>query len=73
MIVSKTSCPLTGKACLHLRHFGGPCSESPTLEDAAICIGLSGEHIEELHDELSAMDEWVDKLRGQSDGDSQGD
>ena len=73
MIVAKTQCPLTGKACLHLRHFGGPCSESPTLGDATTCIGLSAEHIEDLSNELSAMDDWVDQLRGQSDDGSKGD
>ena len=73
MMIDKTLCPLWDKPCLHLRRLGGRCSDSPSLDDATTCISLSGEQIEELNDELGAMDEWVDQLRGQADDGSKGD
>ena len=73
MATKVSLCPLTGKTCLQSPRFDGPCSATPSLDDAAICIGLAAEHIEDLNNELGAMDEWVEKLRAQSDEGPHGD
>jgi predicted RNase H-like nuclease (RuvC/YqgF family) len=38
----------------------------PNPEDAARCIEALDGHNEELHHELDAMDQWVEKLRSKT-------
>jgi len=59
-------CALTGRRCWRQDNQEEVCAEVPTIEDAARCITALDGHNEELHHELDAMDQWVEKLRSQA-------
>ena len=58
-------CRLNEKPCSHLRRFGHPCSENPTLEDAGRCIALLTEERDALEIDLGHTTGWVERLQKQ--------
>lgn len=56
-------CPLTNEPCFASEHGREPCSERPTLEDAAKCIKKIRELNLEMATEIAALDELLSAMK----------
>ena len=58
-----TICPITNEPCFAAEHGREPCSEKPTLDDAAKCIKNIRSLNLELAGEIAALDELLSVMK----------